>query len=324
MDDQQAGVEFSASTGQRLEDLLDHIAEELQATKEKSCFYRLNERYGHGVLEGFDIAPGLEIVRWQTDIKEPFSISRASEQGDIMWSILLTASQSLQVSESSESVVNSACSAYVYNSPMEVSLFGAKLGPIKMILIRLQPQFWLNLPAQTMEKNAQLFGEHDPMFKAFQLNEDLSLQFQQLLDKKNEEFLDDWQTLISSLNICNHVFSQLAQRKSMPKIKNTDITLLHQGATLMLADLKRPLSIEQICSQIGMGRDKFRRLFHQVYDLTPYQYFQQHRLLKAQMLISQGKCSVTQAGYQIGYNHLGHFSSAYKKQFGILPKDTFK
>lgn len=322
MIDEDKKLEFTANTSQRLEDMLDHIAEEMDGKKENGCSYRLGQRYGNGTLEGFTIAPGLEIVRWKTNLKEPFAVSRTSEKGQLMWSILLTASNSLQAIDTSSETEDSTCSAYVYNSSMDVNLFGANIGPIQMILIRVHPEFWHEIPAKSMRGNVQLFTEDEPMFKAFHLDDALSLQFRSLLYKKNDLFLNDWQTLISTLTICNEVFSQLAQRKLMTRIKNTDITALYRGTMLMLADLKRPLSIEEVCSQVGLGRDKFRRLFKQVYELTPYQYFQQHRMLKAQKLISQGQCTVTQAGYQIGYSHLGHFSQAYKKQFGILPKQA--
>lgn len=323
MTDNQQSLQFSARANPEFEGLLDHISKQLEASKIKPCFYQLGERYGHGTIEGFILAPGLEVIRWKTDLRKPFTIKRPSESGLPMWSILLTSSHSFQAVDTINVETKIASSAYVYNSKVDVDLFGTNEGPLSMILIRLHPQFWEDVPAQAMKKTAQLF-DNNAMFKAFTLGETLSLQFHHLLDKKNELFLNDWHSQITVLTICNHVFTQLAQRGKTPNLKSREINLLHQGATLMLANLKRPLSIEKICEHIGMGRDKFRRLFKQVYDVTPYQYFQHHRMLKAQSLIRQGLCSVTQAGYEIGYNHLGHFASAYKKQFGMLPKDSLK
>ena len=92
----------------------------------------------------------------------------------------------------------------------------------------------------------------------------------------------------------------------------------------MLRDFQAPLSLSEIGSLVGLGRDKLRQLFQQVYGTTPHKYYQQQRMVEARRLILEEDMSAMDVGFQVGYSHLGHFAQAFKKQFGCLPKDCKK
>ncbi|QCK15145.1 hypothetical protein DCC35_10505 [Mangrovivirga cuniculi] len=43
---------------------------------------------------------------------------------------------------------------------------------------------------------------------------------------------------------------------------------------------------------------------------------------KAYQWIESNECNVTEAGKKIGYANLSHFTSAFRKEFGVLPKEV--
>jgi AraC-like DNA-binding protein len=49
-------------------------------------------------------------------------------------------------------------------------------------------------------------------------------------------------------------------------------------------------------------------------------YLIQRRLEAAERLLRQGDLKVTEVANLVGYEHLGQFSAAFKRQFGITPR----
>ena len=45
------------------------------------------------------------------------------------------------------------------------------------------------------------------------------------------------------------------------------------------------------------------------------------RLKKAAQLLKEGKCGIVEIAYMVGFSSPSYFSSCFKKQFGVLPKD---
>ena len=53
--------------------------------------------------------------------------------------------------------------------------------------------------------------------------------------------------------------------------------------------------------------------------MTMQQYLRQVRLERAAELLKTGRCNVTEAALEVGYNSLSHFSSAFHEMFGCCP-----
>ena len=91
--------------------------------------------------------------------------------------------------------------------------------------------------------------------------------------------------------------------------------------TLGSSSFERFPKVQQMANDIGMSETKFRSLFTQIYKVPPAQYFHGLKMEKAQELLVEGKLSVMEIGRKIGYQSLGHFSSAFRNYFGQLPKN---
>jgi len=60
------------------------------------------------------------------------------------------------------------------------------------------------------------------------------------------------------------------------------------------------------------------------YRALPSESVRRNRLEKAKEMLKTGNYSVKQVGYDIGFSNLSNFAKAFKKEFGILPKDIRK
>ena len=88
-----------------------------------------------------------------------------------------------------------------------------------------------------------------------------------------------------------------------------------------MSDLSSPKSIEQLTRFGGMSATKLRASFKEIYGMSIYSLFQEHRMEKARELLSEGGKSVSEVAYLLGYTHLGHFTGAFKQKYHCLPKD---
>lgn len=82
---------------------------------------------------------------------------------------------------------------------------------------------------------------------------------------------------------------------------------------------RNDISIDWICTQVGIGKTAFRQLFKKYYGETPVQYITELRLEYARNLISGGM-PVEEAAFESGFNDPKYFARVVKKRFGCTPR----
>jgi AraC-like DNA-binding protein len=83
-------------------------------------------------------------------------------------------------------------------------------------------------------------------------------------------------------------------------------------------------SIDQLSRAAMMSSTKLKTKFKQIYGMKLYEFYNRNRLVKAKEMLQTGKFSVKQVGMDIGFSNLSNFAKAFKKEFGILPKEILK
>jgi AraC-like DNA-binding protein len=83
-------------------------------------------------------------------------------------------------------------------------------------------------------------------------------------------------------------------------------------------------SIETLSRTAMMSSTKLKTRFKQIYGMKLYEFFNRSRLEQAREMLRSGDFSVKQVGVNIGFSNLSNFAKAFRKEFGILPKDVLK
>ena len=81
-------------------------------------------------------------------------------------------------------------------------------------------------------------------------------------------------------------------------------------------------SIDYLCFDVGMNKAKVQQGFKQLYGVTPSKFIHNCKMNFAHGLLEDRKMNVSQCAVEIGYSNISHFISAYKKIFGLTPKQT--
>lgn len=101
--------------------------------------------------------------------------------------------------------------------------------------------------------------------------------------------------------------------------------LVNLAVELMLDRPDKPLSMLELCGQVGASRRKLTYCFQDVLGTSPMQYLRAVRLNGARRTLQSGEAAAVQdAAARWGFFHMGQFSMDYKKQFGELPSATLR
>jgi AraC-like DNA-binding protein len=115
------------------------------------------------------------------------------------------------------------------------------------------------------------------------------------------------------------------EQAALPRtVKKNDLESMQHVEQILSGRLEGFPSLESLAQEVFMSTSKLKNLFKQVYGHTLYDYYNKSRLQRAKDLLITGQCSIKQAGSEIGFSNLSHFAKAFRKEFGILPRDLVK
>lgn len=81
------------------------------------------------------------------------------------------------------------------------------------------------------------------------------------------------------------------------------------------------LSVDDIADAMYMSRSTLFRSMKRIYGVNPNEYLRQRRLSYAADLLQQNKYTISDICLLVGFNSPSYFSSCFKKQYNVLPKD---
>lgn len=78
---------------------------------------------------------------------------------------------------------------------------------------------------------------------------------------------------------------------------------------------------EALAREAGISMSKLKRCFREMTGMPLHSYVIDRRLEHAAYLLAENRVNVSQAAIQSGYSNMSHFSAAFKKKFGVAPRD---
>lgn len=97
-----------------------------------------------------------------------------------------------------------------------------------------------------------------------------------------------------------------------------------KAADYIRENLSQGVQIADLAALAGLTEAGFRRLFDEIYDMSPKQYLQQCRMVEAKWLLSSSNKELNEIAEQIGFARLHSFSLWFKKVEGIPPSEWRK
>jgi len=118
------------------------------------------------------------------------------------------------------------------------------------------------------------------------------------------------------------VFKQLHNRQytGHSPVNKADAEKLFVIRKAILSDLSQPPNLPGLAKLGGLSETKMKDLFRQVFGDSIYNYYQTARMEEAAYLLRHNHYSVSEAGYQLGFSNLSHFTRLFERHHHQKPK----
>lgn len=103
-------------------------------------------------------------------------------------------------------------------------------------------------------------------------------------------------------------------------LNDEDVEKIFMANQILIDKMQTPPTLSQLALSVGTNTKKLTLGFRRLFDNSVFGQLQTIRLEKAYKLLSEGSIDVSSVAYQIGYSP-AHLTVAFKKRFGILPKE---
>jgi AraC-like DNA-binding protein len=116
-------------------------------------------------------------------------------------------------------------------------------------------------------------------------------------------------------------FDMLAQAPR-EEYSERDLRCLHTARAILMKQLASPPSIRELARAAGMNETSLKRGFKAVFGETMFDFSVRCRMQHALVLLRDKKMPVARVSEAVGYSHQTTFATAFKRHFGLSPKDV--
>lgn len=106
------------------------------------------------------------------------------------------------------------------------------------------------------------------------------------------------------------------------EVKSNNDNLMDRIMKCINENLSDPdFNVEKLTEQVGISRAQLHRKMKEITGISTGDFIRNLRLEQAARLIAENKINVTQVAYAVGFNNQTHFSTVFKKHYGMTPTE---
>lgn len=126
--------------------------------------------------------------------------------------------------------------------------------------------------------------------------------------------------LIGHLYLFIDSFVKSSTIAQISKSNNLRDFYIKEALSFIEQNFQNDITVEEIAACCGLNRSYFGKIFHEVLGKSPQEFLISYRMTKATELLKLTSLSIAEVGSAVGYANQLHFSRAFKKIYGISPK----
>lgn len=102
-------------------------------------------------------------------------------------------------------------------------------------------------------------------------------------------------------------------------IKEADIQKMNKVKDIILKDVKQNFLLKRLANEVGTNEFTLKKNFKTVFGTSVFKYINEAKMQKAKSLIAEQNLTITHIAELVGYKNATHFTTAFKKKYGIVP-----
>jgi AraC-like DNA-binding protein len=294
--------------------------------------FELEPSFGSGYVEMFLFADGLSMVVFNCAWKESHTFE-VEDAGRCRMSFTLDLNISMDVGSE---VIEADTPAWrlMNNAPGVITQETVPAGAKTVWVTVAFHEDYLNRFLSEPNEARKL-----PQFQAFRKNPEKSIVQSFPLDHQLNLITSN----IISLNVHDSVYVALARAKacelisnaldrllgssrfdgdSPVKLRSKDREAIKLARDILTTNLADPPTIRELCSAVGVNRNKLHYGFKEEFGMSPLQYLEEFRLEQAYISLRDTEDLIYQIAADVGYTSQSSFSTAFKRKYGLTPKEA--
>lgn len=311
-------------------DFLTHFARHIGVSAENNILH-IPGNLGEGYIRKLIFGPDFKITLHHYTLKEDLVIKRNSSGlgNELITIFFYSNEEALEIAFNDNPQVRFSeredAAIQVTSNDLSSAIRFPAGHNVHYMVVAIKPAYLKTILAvKTPNSTLQTITTSESSFLFF---ENMSVETKNLLKHitavNMEDELSHFYMQIKVQELIYLLFQQLVLRESTNahySVNSADVERLLHIRNEMLRDLSVPPVLSELAAIAAMSETKLKQLFKQIFGDTIYNYYQRNRMEEAAFLLKQGKHSVAETGYELGFSNLSHFSRLFEKYYGLTPK----
>ena len=123
--------------------------------------------------------------------------------------------------------------------------------------------------------------------------------------------------------LLSHYFntSTDSSNSNCPYVPNEDtVGKIKQVKEIIIDEMNNPPGLQELAKQVGLNIKKLKSGFKEYYGSPVFTFLLNHKMELAKKLLIEQQFNVNEIASKLGYSSSSHFIAAFKKKYGITPK----
>lgn len=116
-------------------------------------------------------------------------------------------------------------------------------------------------------------------------------------------------------------FNELLNEKNEKLPSKEDMEKIELAYDIVLENVKAPYSIKELANKVQLNEYKLKTIFKQMYGMTIFELIRTKKMARAMELLTHSDKNITEIATQLGYANMSNFALAFRKQYGMNPKE---
>ena len=149
----------------------------------------------------------------------------------------------------------------------------------------------------------------------------------QLISNKTNESLRPIYIKGKVYELLSYYFSTSteSENENCPYIANEEtIGKIKKAKQIILEEMNNPPSLAELAKRVGLNIKKLKTDFKEFYGVPVFSFLLNYKMELAKTMLQEQHLNVNEIAMNLGYSASSHFIAAFKRKFGVTPKQFAK
>ena len=278
---------------------------------------------------------GCSYIEWKTFLHEDVKISQSSNDPHLAMHFVINGSYNLEVKNQGEVMIKqNTNNLWLFNDEYSTSTVLEKDISCTSAGFYFHNHFLEEIINRYPDLLEKLFKGQNKNGKIFHHGDYLNTTFEmtQIISQiKNADLLGNAREIYAEAKILELLALQINGNDNTEKSntnrnfkKTRDSEKINEAKNILTKNLDKPISISWLAKEIGINESKLKYGFREVYNNTVFGCLFDYKMEVASKYLLDTNKSILEIASICGYEYASHFTTAFKRKFGVSPKEFRK